>query len=605
MCGPNGPGPIRPHPFHLVPLLLLAAAVLAPGPARAFPAFPAPSSAAWICTDGPVSDIFVDNNSVFDVGSPGLDARFNWAYRLANRLHVRTRESVIRRELLFRVGDCFDPALLEDSERILRSLPFIAEADVYGVQQADSSYHVVVETRDEWSFRLEPEFESGDGAAVTGLSIREDNLFGTGQRVSAFYREDYGRRVYGAAYGTQQLLGTRLDAEIALERTAVGTGFAQRVAYPFRGEAGRWAVRQQFSHEDRYFEYFREDGAGRLRPYLFQQRRRGFDLGTVFRIGRRGNLTLFGVGLAGEWITYPDGGALVPRDRDAPPIPEGDSLTVRLDSVSNVRLVFLAGQRNVRFDRRRALDAVRGTEDVVLGAEVELGVGRSLTQLSDDDDVQLDLGIFAAGDVGPVLTGSRLVLRAQRDLSAPLGTSEWRNLFGQVDAWGYWRPSPDSRQTWVAAFTGVGGWNVDIPYQVTLGSRAGLRGLARHRYTGERRAVATLEQRTYWGWPARDLFDLGSAVFVDVGRSWAGEGPFGDDSPWEVTAGVGLRGAFPPNSRRTYRVDVATPLTGSAFGSVRVSLGVGQAVGRGAVRDDRQLRRSAQRGLSASVFSFP
>ena len=578
---------------------LLAAAVAAAVPVRAL-ALEGP--AAWICTEGLISEIFVDNKSVFDVGDPSLDSRFNWAYRLANRMHVRTRETVIRRELLFRVGDCYDPEMLEDSERILRNSSFIADADVFGVKQPDGSYHVVVETRDEWSTRVEPQLESG--SELAGVEVREDNLFGRGQRVRAFVGEEYDETVYGGAVGTRQFLGTQLDADLSVERTPLGTGFSQRLAYPFRGESGRWAVRQQVEQQERYFEYLLPE-EGRLRPYLFPVRRRSFDAGVVARLGRRGNLTLFGLGLSGESVVYPNRGLLIPRDGEAPGPLVPDSGVVGLDSIGNVRLVFLAGQRNVRFDRRRALDAVRGVEDVVLGTEVEVAVGRSLPGFSDEDDVALDLGVFAAGVAGPVLAGSRVVVSGQRDFAAPADSSEWRNVFAQLDAWAYYRPTPESRHTLVAAFSGSAGWNATVPFQLTLGSRAGVRGLRRHVYAGERRAVVSLEGRSYWGWPFPQLFDLGSAVFVDVGRSWAGDDRFGEDSPLEASAGFGLRLAFPPGSRQTYRIDVATPVTGAAFRDFRVSLGVGQAVGRGATREDPQLRRSSRRGVSASVFSFP
>ncbi|HEU4453068.1 MAG TPA: BamA/TamA family outer membrane protein, partial [Longimicrobium sp.] len=128
----------------------------------------------------------------------------------------------------------------------------------------------------------------------------------------------------------------------------------------------------------------------------------------------------------------------------------------------------------------------------------------------------------------------------------------------------------------------------------------------RHVYAGERRAVATLEHRAYLGWPYPRLFDLGTAVFVDAGRTWNGGDPFGEDSPVQVAAGAGLRIAFPPGSRQTYRLDIAFPVApGFRPGSVQVSFGVGQAVGRGAVRDDSQITRSSRRSLSASVFNFP
>jgi len=582
--------------------------------AAALSCVPAAAQEGAACPGGVVSEIFIDNQSVFEVGSPELDPRFNWAYRAANSMHARTRPEVIRRELLFGVGSCYSAVLLEDSERILRSSPFIADADVFAVAQADGSYHVVVETRDEWSMRLEPQVESGRDFQVTGLELREDNLLGHGHQVSAYFKEHQGERIYGASYGTRQLLGTHLDAELSLSRTPVGYGVVQRLSYPFRGESGRWAFRQQVERLERNFEYFVPATGGGIERRFFPEDRRSFDVGGVFRLGRRGNLTLFGMALAGEWVEYPrstltprgDGGTaadVVADEQELVPSPE----LTGLDTISSVRLVFLAGQRNVYFSRRRALDAVRGTEDVRLGVEMELGLGRTLQAFSDDDDLSVDLGFAAAGDLfGGVLAGFRAEVEGRRDFGAETGSFEWRNVFGQADAWAYWRPSEESRHTLVAAVSGAGGWHTTVPFQLTLGSRSGLRGFPTHAYPGERRVVASLEHRAYLGWPYPRLFDMGTAVFVDAGKSWAGGDAFGMDSPVEVDVGVGLRTAFPPGSRRTYRLDIAMPVTeGFSFSNLVVSFGIGQAVGRRFAGEDPQIRRSSRRILSASLFSFP
>jgi hypothetical protein len=599
-------------------------AVVAPAAAQEGERAPAPgslpveaardTSAAALCPSGSVvSDIFVDNGSVFEVGSEDLDARFNWAYRSANRVHVRTREGVIRRELLFREGDCYVPALLEDSERILRSLSFIADADVFAIRQPDGTHHVVVETRDEWSIRLEPQWDNDNGGmALTGLELREDNLLGSGQRISAYLKQYQGERVYGAEVGTRQLFHTLLDAELGVAKTPVGVSVVQRLAYPFRGENGRWAFRQQIEHLERNFEIFvpREDGPG-VRRRFFAESRRTFDVGTVMRIGRRGSLTLFGLAVAGEWTEYPrdylstDGGGDQPMSLQIEPVEPPPTVT-GLDTLSSVRVVFLAGQRNVYFQRRRALDAVRGTEDVRLGVEAEIAVGRSLSAFSDDDDLKIDVGFSLAGaPVRSVVAGVRATASGRRDYGAREGQFEWRSVFGQADGWAYWRPSEASRHTFVAAASVVGGWRTTVPFQLTLGNRAGLRGFPTHAYPGERRWVATVEHRAYLGWPYARLFDLGTALFVDAGQMWAGGDTFGVDSPLAASVGAGLRLAFPPGSRRTYRLDVAVPLTrGYSARDVVFTFGVGQAVGRDR-GDDSQLRRSNRRALSASLFSFP
>jgi hypothetical protein len=580
-------------------LLLGCVAALLPAAARA--------QSTPECPEGRISHIFVDNHAVFDASDPKLDPRFAWVYRTVNRLHVPTRESVVRREILFREGDCYSPELLLDSERLLRNTAFISSADVYGVRQADGTYHVVVDTEDEWSTRVEPEMSSREGSGLAGVKIREDNLLGTGQRVTAFVGEDLEERVYGASYRTPQLLGSPLDAEISVAKTPNGTRVEQAVAYPFRGEGGRWAFRQRFGHSDNYFQY-RLQGEDRRMRVLFPERRRSVDVGGVLRVGERGSLTLFGLALAGEWIAYP-GEVRLRRGRDS--VPQDPRLVdpaaaMGLDTVANVRAVFLVGQRNVHFVRRRALDAVRGTEDVRLGVEAEMGMGRSLAPFSTDDDLSVDLGLFLARELpGGVVSGGRMVLEGKRDFGAGEGSGEWRNLFGQLAAWSYWRPSPESRHTLVAALDAAGGWRVSVPFQTTLGAWSGLRGYPRHAFTGHRRAVLSLEDRMYWGWPFPQLFDLGSAVFVDVGRSWRGGDPYGEDTPFHTSAGVGLRVAFPPGSRRTYVLDAALPVRrGAGMGDVVVSVGIGQAIGRDH-RDDRQLRRSSRRALSASLFSFP
>lgn len=91
------------------------------------------------CATGPISHIFIDNHSVFDTSDPDLSPRFGWAYRTANKLHIRTREHTILRELLFDPGDCYDPFMISETERLLRSYRFLARVDVFGVPQPDGS----------------------------------------------------------------------------------------------------------------------------------------------------------------------------------------------------------------------------------------------------------------------------------------------------------------------------------------------------------------------------------------------------------------------------------------------------------------------------------
>src|SRR5947208_2110486 len=156
------------------------------------------------CKTGPISYIFIDNHSIFDMNDPGLARRFRWAYRAANRLHVRTRQGVVRRVLLFGVGDCYDPIRIEESARLLRAYDFISQADVYGVAQPDGSYHVIVDTQDNWTTNIDLRLGFSSGTLFQGARFRETNIFGSGQSANVYYIHRQVTRDYGIGYETPQ-----------------------------------------------------------------------------------------------------------------------------------------------------------------------------------------------------------------------------------------------------------------------------------------------------------------------------------------------------------------------------------------------------------------
>jgi hypothetical protein len=595
--------------------MLLAGALLAPAAAphaqevgSTVPGVPAEANGAATaagCPIGVISEIWVDNHSVFDLTDPNRSEQFDWAFRLANRLHIPTREQVIRRELLFEAGGCYDPSLLRESERALRASSFIAAVDIYGVQQPDGSYHVIVDTRDEWSTRVEPQTGPGTGLQVTGVAIREDNLLGTGRQASAFYLRSYDTRIYGVSYLNPQLFATRWQAGVAVGRTPLGSFFRETIEYPFVGESGRRAFRHRFEHHDRYFHYLGEQD-GQLVEVLMPEQRRQFDLGAAFRFGPRGRSTLLGVMVVGDWLRYPGTPRVVGDTLTAAaPLedPRVQPIVSRVETERDVSILALFGQRNVYFVRLRGLDTVNGVEDVRLGAELELGLGHSIGAFSSQANLSTHLGLSAAGQLGSrAVAGMRLAAEGKRNYDAPAAESEWDDVYAQLDLWGYRQFGGNARHTLVGTLAGSGGWNPRVPFQLTLGGATGLRGHPFHVVPGAQRLVAALEARSYLGWPHPELFDLGTSVFVDFGRIWAGDAPHGVDSGVYGNLGLGLRAAFPPESRNTYRIDIAAPLQGGfRFSDLVFSVGVGHTLGR-SLRHDPELVRSARRGLTTSFF---
>ncbi|HEX6939165.1 MAG TPA: hypothetical protein VF158_07105 [Longimicrobiales bacterium] len=596
-------------PFAIaLPLLFLAPARLSgQGPPDSVP--PSRPAAASSCESGIVSIVFVDNHSIFDTSDLRRERRFDWAYRLANALHVRTRREVIERELLVRPGDCLDPMLLEESERLLRAYPFLSRVDIFAVPQPDGTHHVVVDTQDEWSTQLDLRVGVDDGLEFEGVRLRELNLLGTGRLLEFFYLERDANREYGFGYETPQLFRTRWDMRLAAGRTRAGSFLRQSIAYPFVGEAGRWAARQALRRQDRFFDYALD---GDIEEHLLLPvREQAVELAVVGRSGRVGALTTFGAAVSRQALSYPGGVAAIERSiGDAyDSIATADDAAIaavrrQMTELDALRVTALLGRRNIAWVTRRGFDSMRGAQDIALGFDVEAAVGVAFPAGSGGRLVA-GLDAYGAHELGNLFLAADLRVDARRARGAENGGG-WEDVLADGELLAYWRPAALARHTFLLRGAGTGAWQTRTPFQLTLGGDFGLRGYDRYRLPGGRRLLFSLEDRVYFGWPFRDVLDLGGTLFVDVGRVWPGDAPFGVDSGWRAAAGLGVRGAFPAGGRTTYRIDLAWPVThGASWRDLRLIVSIGELLGLDARARAERAPQFRQLGLAGDVFHFP
>ncbi len=127
-----------------------------------------------------IGDVVLEKRNIFDLSNPKED---KWLYRWANRLHVVTRDRVIRNQVLFEPGDAFSGRLLEETERIVRGNRFIFDARVEPIRYEDGVVDVRVTTQDVWSLTPDVSFSRSGGENRTALGIEETNLLGGGQLV--------------------------------------------------------------------------------------------------------------------------------------------------------------------------------------------------------------------------------------------------------------------------------------------------------------------------------------------------------------------------------------------------------------------------------------
>lgn len=116
----------------------------------------------------------------------------NFGTRLANALHVDTRLQVIKNNLFFAKGDRVVPLLIADNEHYLREQEFLKDARIVieDLDGYDHSVKVTVFTRDVFSVGGNFSLYSPSRAK---MEIREDNLAGSGHKLSFYGLMDQGR----------------------------------------------------------------------------------------------------------------------------------------------------------------------------------------------------------------------------------------------------------------------------------------------------------------------------------------------------------------------------------------------------------------------------
>jgi hypothetical protein len=513
------------------------------------------------CDEGRIASITVVRRPVFDSNNNGTLSK---VYSAANWLHVETRERVIRRELLFEVGDCADRLRFSESERLLRDFRFIESASVEARRRPDGDVDVEVVTHDDWTLRVEPRFNLGGGFSISGLGFTERNIAGRGSSIELLYFDRSGHDDVGASYFDPQLSGSRLDLVLSGVRTGPGWTVDFSLAYPFLGLVGRWAAFQQSFYSERWFRYVATDSdQGDTPEYIQPLTQRLFEIGGAGRkaAGRRAysvSQATVGLTVSYEDLRYREGfyrDSVAAADLDVLGGAADSLLPSQLRERESLRLNLVLGFGGLRYIQRRGVSTLGGEEDVAIGgtADVTLGLAGKVFGTSDSHLlIGLDLysGVRVRGNWFSLL---RFDGEARQDHEA----RRWRDVFAAVEWTNFWLLGSRNVSQISARFSG--GWETTVPFQLTLGGPWGLVGYAPDRFPGGARLAVSLENRHRLTTIGR-LFDLGSTVFIDMGRMWANDAAFGASSGLRASAGLGLRVASPTGSRTTYRLQAAMPI---------------------------------------------
>ena len=477
---------------------------------------------------------------LFDIGGRDQDSKL---FRLGNRLHIRTRDATIADQLLFKAGDLYSASAVTESARILRSTRYLRDAIIRPVAWHDGVVDLEVTTQDVWTFNPGLSFGRRGGKNTGGFELEELNFLGLGTQLGIGFKSGIDRDSKSIFYRDRQLGSSWWDLSANYSDNSDGRLAELSLTRPFYSldtrRAGGVSLSDDLRTDSRY------------------------DLGKIidkFETHAKSATAFYGFsnGLSGGWARrYSFGATYDDRQFDDAP---GAVETLLLPPGRKLVYPWLAAEWvQDRFATARNRDQIEKIEDYALGWSLRAQLGYASSSLGSDRDAFVFEGSASTGY--ELSTRQSLLLSA--DASARVESGRLANGLLGAEARYYFRQSP--RRLFFMDLAATAGSNLDVDNQVLLGGDNGLRGYPLRYQAGTGRWLFTAEQRVFTNWFPFQLFNVGGAVFYDMGRV-TGRDPLGS-APQGLLKDVGFGLRF-GNSRsalgNVLHVDFAFPLDGDS-----------------------------------------
>jgi len=504
--------------------------------------------------------------------------------------HTTSKADAIASFVLLRVDEPCTERQRAETERILRLQPFLADATVSAVEDTGGRVRIEIQTIDEiptvFGLRVRDRLPSA-------LRFGNGNVAGQGLHLAGNVERGFAYRTgVGVDATAHQLLGRPYTLSFVATRPPLGSTLSFALGHPFFTDLQRTAWHMAFRDVNRYASFVRPDGD----DLSLGVERRFWDIGLVRRFGLGRQSAFAGVLLSGEAVD-PASRAVVASDSGLVTDTTG-ALGGPFPPYSNLRVSAVLGVRALSFMPVRGFDALNAVQDLATGLQLGTVVGRGIARLGAQDE-----DFFVAADLyaGRGSATAFLALRIEGEARTEPRTHRWDSMVGSGRLAWYYKPA--SGHVLIASGEFGGGRRLRVPFQLRLGdSLGGVRGYAGSRLAGSARTVFRLEERWSIGHATRHA-GIGLSGFADAGRVWAGDAPFGVDSAMRVGLGVGLLAAFPPESPRLWRLDVAVPVSPDANAGWEIRLSSTWA--RSLWQEPADVSRARAEAAASSIFGWP
>ncbi|KTF15319.1 hypothetical protein ATS75_10030 [Pseudoalteromonas sp. H105] len=487
-------------------------------------------------TDATVAKITLNQLNVFNTE---LEEENNAIFRFANRVHMTTEPDVITSLLLFQPGDEYEPRKLSESERLLRKQNYLYDANINAELNCDGNIDVQVTTRDLWTLLPEISFSRSGGENKSSIGFRESNLFGWGKRLSLSRTSDANRDGYLFVYDDPNILSTRYRGRLEYSDNDDGKRHLMELTYPF------YSIETPYSYG--------------LTSYSDQRIESLYKRGEVYSEFEQKtdyNQLHFGHSkqLEDSWTQRLSVGYIF----EAHSFKRTLDTQIPLAQSRDLSYPYVSGHWfEDQFIKVRNFDSIYRTEDLNLGWNIKALMGYSSESITGDDSRT----VYSFNAKKAHFSSDNTLWRFYANLDGNWNEqqSKFENLFATSQVQYYLNTS--LQQSWYTKIRLDFAKNLTPDKQLNLGGENGLRGYPLNYQQGDRSFLINLEKRYYWEYDLLQLFKVGGAAFVDIGRAWFNDKHNGANGQVLKNVGVGLRLApSRANAGTVIHIDIAAPL---------------------------------------------
>lgn len=159
-----------------------------------------------------------------------------------SKIHVNTAKKVIKRNILFQIGDTINPNLMAQNSKMLRDLPYLQNALIQLHPNKNNSIDVIVITKDQIAWDFVPIYLSPE---KWRFRVRNNNIAGFGSEFSNNYLIDNKQKnklvMNDLTLNIKNIGGTFINAQMGYELSKDYNSYNLGLSRPFIPYKTNWA----------------------------------------------------------------------------------------------------------------------------------------------------------------------------------------------------------------------------------------------------------------------------------------------------------------------------------------------------------------------------